>query len=94
MTDKTPLEKFDEMLDEIIADPSRKPKKKPKKAREETHYELPKTTRVTGDVVIVPGTQPGTEWVVKPANWTCTCPAFVRWPPCKHVKAVRKLVSV
>jgi hypothetical protein len=30
---------------------------------------------------------------VDSTRWTCTCPAFDRWPPCKHVNAVDALVK-
>lgn len=94
MNEMTPLQKLDKLLDEIIADPTRRPKKKSPKTYTGKMYDLPKGTRIEGDTVVVPGSDAGTEWLVTPADWKCTCPAFVRWPPCKHVKAVRKLVTV
>jgi hypothetical protein len=58
-----------------------------------TDYQLPLGVEKNGENVRVPGSMAGDLWEVDTTRWTCTCPAFVRWPPCKHVTAVKALVK-
>lgn len=96
--EKTPqLIALEALLDELLNDPVkqavRTKKLEQKREKRAANYVLPKGVRISGDIVVVPGTSKGTEWEVKPTTWTCNCPAFLRWPPCKHVVAVRELVK-
>lgn len=91
------LQRLSDLLDGWIADPASKPTspgptRRPQ-ARGGKVYVLPIGVRLDGQVVVVPGSEPGTEWRVDPEFWSCDCPAFKRWPPCKHVDAVVDLLE-
>jgi hypothetical protein len=93
------LARLDALLDDWIAHPETRPPRlaQPKPEKKTTivrKYDLPEGTVVGDDgVVTIPGTQEGTHWHVKVADWSCDCPAFKRWPPCKHVRALKELAK-
>jgi hypothetical protein len=67
-----------------------KPKEHQKPPKKD--YALPLGTVHEGDTVRIPASQPDQgPWVVNLTNGTCSCPAFKRWPPCKHLKATKAL---
>ena len=63
------------------------------RSRLKKDYQLPLGVERDGDLVHVPGTAVGDVWTVDTTIWACTCPAFDRWPPCKHVVAVKGMVK-
>lgn len=91
------LVRLERLLDEWIAHPEIRPPKPPKVAAPERPrpksrpYSLPPGTRLIEGVVFIPGTTDRTEWHVTLGAWTCDCPANRRWPPCKHIVAVKAL---
>lgn len=93
------VERLNTYLNELLADPARRPApRQPRTYGGGTGtnlkgYRLPDDVRIEGDQVYVPGTNPNDVWVVTPASWHCTCPAFRKRPPCKHVMALRRLVG-
>lgn len=68
---------------------ARKPEEFQKPPRND--YQLPLGVERDGDLVQVPGTADGDCWTVDTKVWRCTCPAFKRWPPCKHTVAVKAM---
>ena len=72
---------------------ARKPEEFQKPPSPKSEYRLPLGVERDGDLVHVPGTQEGDRWTVDTRVWSCTCPAFRRWPPCKHAVAVKALVK-
>lgn len=98
------LERLEQICDERIAlrlkeglplEPTRRVPKE-REHHTQKDYVLPEGVVFDDEhgLVRIPGSTGRGLWTVDVQAWTCNCPAYRKWPPCKHVRVLKEMTGV